>query len=227
MKNKLKLKKGDEVIVITGKDKGKTGKIAKIFPDIRLKDSNISSIFVPLGKKEDISRYLVRADPDNDYGEIELFEIKDREGLYYEKPNWLDKYLRRDRSEWNELCLPQYIKMFDPIHKKLSENQDEENDSNAEYDADIDCHDSSDLEKDMLKYGQDVKFHYLITETGEMGKQLPKLMKLGNPYPGEPNFLRKRKHPKSLRFYKVKRELNPARFFLHELIMYRHFGQEE
>ena len=35
MKNKLKLKKGDEVIVITGKDKGKTGKIAKIFPDIR------------------------------------------------------------------------------------------------------------------------------------------------------------------------------------------------
>ena len=30
MKNKIKLKKGDEVIVITGKDKGKTGKITKI-----------------------------------------------------------------------------------------------------------------------------------------------------------------------------------------------------
>ena len=156
-----------------------------------------------------------------------MFEIKEREGLYYEKPNWVDKYLRRDRSEWNELCLPQYIKMFDPIHKKLSENQDEENDSNAEYDADIDCHDSSDLEKDMLKYGQDVKFHYLITETGEMGKPLPKLMKIESPYPGEPNCLRKRKHPKSLRFYKVKRELNPSRFFLHELMMYRHFGLKE
>ena len=34
MKNKLKLKKGDEVIVIAGKDKGKTGKITKIYPDI-------------------------------------------------------------------------------------------------------------------------------------------------------------------------------------------------
>ena len=34
MKNKLKLKKGDEVIVITGKDKGKTGKITKMHPDI-------------------------------------------------------------------------------------------------------------------------------------------------------------------------------------------------
>ena len=29
-KNKIKLKKGDEVIVLTGKDKGKTGKIAKV-----------------------------------------------------------------------------------------------------------------------------------------------------------------------------------------------------
>ena len=34
MKNKLKLKKGDEVILIAGKDKGKTGKITKIYPDI-------------------------------------------------------------------------------------------------------------------------------------------------------------------------------------------------
>ncbi len=29
---KLKLKKGDEIIVITGKDKGKTGKIVKMLP---------------------------------------------------------------------------------------------------------------------------------------------------------------------------------------------------
>ena len=34
MKNKIKLKKGDEVIVIAGKDKGKTGKITKMHPEI-------------------------------------------------------------------------------------------------------------------------------------------------------------------------------------------------
>ena len=34
MKKKLKLKKGDEVIVIAGKDKGKTGKNTKMHPDI-------------------------------------------------------------------------------------------------------------------------------------------------------------------------------------------------
>ena len=32
MRNKIKLKKGDEVVVLTGKDKGKTGKIVKILP---------------------------------------------------------------------------------------------------------------------------------------------------------------------------------------------------
>ena len=32
MNSKFKLRKGDEVIVLTGKDKGKTGKIVKILP---------------------------------------------------------------------------------------------------------------------------------------------------------------------------------------------------
>ena len=35
MKNKIKLKKGDEVIVLTGKDKGKRGKIVRVLPDLR------------------------------------------------------------------------------------------------------------------------------------------------------------------------------------------------
>ena len=35
MKNKIKLKKGDEVIVLAGKDKGKTGKIVRVIPDTR------------------------------------------------------------------------------------------------------------------------------------------------------------------------------------------------
>ena len=32
MNMKIKLKKGDEVLVLTGKDKGKRGKILKVFP---------------------------------------------------------------------------------------------------------------------------------------------------------------------------------------------------
>ena len=43
MKNKIKLKKGDEVIVLTGKDKGKRGKILRVMPELRkiiVKDIN-------------------------------------------------------------------------------------------------------------------------------------------------------------------------------------------
>lgn len=35
MANKLKVKKGDEVVVIAGKDKGKKGAILKVIPDER------------------------------------------------------------------------------------------------------------------------------------------------------------------------------------------------
>ena len=35
MKNKIKLKKGDEVIVLAGKDRGKRGKILKVIPTAR------------------------------------------------------------------------------------------------------------------------------------------------------------------------------------------------
>ena len=35
MKNKIKLKKGDEVIVLAGKDKGKRGKIVRVISDVR------------------------------------------------------------------------------------------------------------------------------------------------------------------------------------------------
>ena len=238
-------------VFLTHRQMGLSEAYMKIFPDIKLKDSNITSVFVPLGRKEDISRYLLRADPELDYHDKELFEIFDREGLYYEKPNWIEKYLRRDMSEWNELCLPQYIKMYDPTNKGEKEDEDgrvdeetngkQENENKTSYvedeveedynneEPDIcmgpegDAVAASRFEKDKAKYGQEVKFHYLITETGEIGKALPNVMKLENAYPGEPKFLRKRKHPKSLRFYKVKRDLNPVRFFLHELMMYKSF----
>ena len=40
--------------------------------------------------------------------------------------------------------------------------------------------DKTKFEKDKLKYGNEVKFHYLIKESGALGKALPNLMKLEN-----------------------------------------------
>ena len=53
MVKKFKLKKGDEVIVLTGKDKGKTGKIIKMIPN---KEKAIGS---------DINKYKKNQKPNN------------------------------------------------------------------------------------------------------------------------------------------------------------------
>ena len=53
MNIKFKLKKGDEVIVLAGKDKGKTGKIIKMLPD---KQKAIVS---------DLNKYKKNQKPDN------------------------------------------------------------------------------------------------------------------------------------------------------------------
>ena len=90
----------------------------------------------PFGKKEEISRYLLRADPELNYYDKELFEINDREGLYYEKPNWIEKYLRRDKSDWSELCLPQYVKMYDPTNREEKEIE-EDNDKDDDFIEDV------------------------------------------------------------------------------------------
>ena len=163
----------------------------------------------------------MRADPELDYFDQELFEVENRDGLYYEKPNWVDKYLRRDLSEWNELSLPQYIKMFDATSICKEDKEEDQEIDQMDMGADCETNDGSEnvaqkskFESDKVKYKTEVKFHYLITRTGKIGKPLPNIMKLQNPCPGEPKFLRKRRHPKALRFYKVKRDINPQRFFL-------------
>ena len=163
----------------------------KIFPEIKLKDSNIGSVFVPLGKKEEISRYLLRANPDLDYFDKELFEVEGREGLYYEKPNWIEKYLRRDMTKLSEICLPQYIKMFDPTNKNKNDEEEKENDDLTSEDEIENDQISTQFEKDKIKYGSEMKFHYMIKENGEIGEALPDLITLDNSYPGEPKYLRK------------------------------------
>ena len=63
---------------------------------------------------------------------IELFEVKDREGLYWEQQYWIDSYLRRDLSEWDQLSLPQYVKMFSPTNQGGNKDKDTDDDSEDE-----------------------------------------------------------------------------------------------
>ena len=67
--------------------------------------------------------------------------------------------------------------------------------------------------KEDIIYSDKNKFHFIMAETDEH-IPLPDMIEISDTYPGEPKFLRKRRHPKALRFYKVKRDSNPSRFFL-------------
>ena len=71
----------------------------KIIPTMHMKDSNVGVEYVPLGKPQDVSRYLVRANEELAYPTKELFEVENREGLYYERPNIIDKYLRHSQDQ--------------------------------------------------------------------------------------------------------------------------------
>ena len=120
-------------VFLTHRQMGIFEAFIKIFPAMKMKDSNIGVEYVPLGKPQEISRYLVRVDEGKEYFDKELFPIKDREGLYYEKPNAIDKYIRRG-EQLEEVCLAQFVKMFDPakseVESKKEMETEEESDNN-------------------------------------------------------------------------------------------------
>ena len=125
-----------------------------------------------------------------------MFEVPGREGLYYEKPNWLDKYLRSGNDK-KEICPVQYVKMYDAESKgkkcsDVSKDQAKENNNG----------DQINFSETKQCFGKEAKFHHIVRSDGTPGKKLPDYIELENPYPGEPKYMRKRKHPKALRFFK-------------------------
>ena len=185
-------------VFLTHRQMGISEAFMKILPEMRLKDSTIGTEFLPLGKREDISRFVVRAD-DKIAGHMKLFEIPGREGLYFEKPNWIEKYFRIGDVA-KVICPSHLVKMYDP--SRTSKGNVETKDDYVEDD------DNNNNEENSEKYEKNEKFHHVITSKGVSDKLLPDVIELDFTYPGEPRFLRKRKHPKALRFYKARQEKN-------------------
>ena len=215
-------------VFLTHRQMGICEAFMKILPEIRFKDSSIGTDFLVLGRREEMSRYLVRARvPENEEEELmknceKLFKIKERDGLYYEKPNWIEKFFRLGKA-LNDIFPAHLVKIYDPatkVMKYVNSEADDEKDSN-----DFDKANSV-YSETVQKYGNEAKFHHFMTSTGVPGKMLPNIIELENPCPGEPRFLRKRKHSKALRFYKPDQENNPVRYFLQELMLYTSYDEK-
>ena len=86
-------------------------------------------------------------------------------------------------------------------------------------DADSDDEDSDEEDPEM-------KFHYVITEDDELSDEIPRFIKLKDPFPKENPIMQKRSRPAAVRFHKPNKDNNPHKYFLFELMHYIPFRDE-
>ena len=201
---------------ISARQMGEVEALYKIFPSLHLKDSNVTTQFVPTSRKENRSKMLKKIGENEDYFGREKKRIDGRDGWFVEKYDVIDKYTRRDKTEndADEISVSQYLKMYVPTGKKpkkKKENspEDENTDSEAELESD-----------------EENKFDFVM-HSGTKRILLPQLIKLDNPYPGEPHYMKKRKFPAILRFHKFKASINPEDYWFAEALLYTPFRTEE
>ena len=187
----------------------------KIFPDMKFKNSNVGTVFVPTSRKELRSMCMIRVEEDEDYNGKEKKRINNKDGWFVEKYDVIDKYTRRDKSSEasNALTPSQFWKMYETSH--TIKNKKKEDHIMAEV-----ADDDSDDENNEQRFTGNEKFHFVMTASKGKPMPLPDYIAIENPFPGEPPFMRKRKGPAVLRFHKTKQSVDPGTYFFAEALLY-------
>ena len=79
---------------ICARQMGECEAFYKIFLDFHLKDSNVKTVFVPVSKKENRSKFLLKIYEIFNYNEKEKFKVEGREGFFVEQYDIISKYER-------------------------------------------------------------------------------------------------------------------------------------
>ena len=103
---------------ISARQMGECEAYFKIFPDMKFKNSNVGTVFVPTSRKELRSMCMIRVEEDEDYNGKEKKRINNKDGWFVEKYDVIDKYTRRDKSSEasNALTPSQFWKMYESSH---------------------------------------------------------------------------------------------------------------
>ena len=203
----------------------------RLIPALTLTMSNVSCQFVGTGLQEERSTRWRKATAEQEASGFPLVRLDGHDGLWYENQDFWSKYKRRP-TELEDMCFAHFAKMF----KSCGATKKEDSEDDVEQPADDD--EVGDLQN--LDFGTETeeelddeddfesKFHYIMTyETeGKRGVPLPPYIKLDNPHPGESGFMQKRTKPVALRFHKVKKDKEPERFMIKELMLYRPTREE-
>ena len=205
---------------LTHRQMGQSEAYFKLIPSLNMKYSTVKSVFVPTDKKELRSKFLKKIDDKEDaMGKI-AFEVAGREGLFIEKADLIDKYIRRPGSknpyqklketetDLEDLVGIHFAKMFEVTQKAGTD--DTLDIENLDFDDD------------------DLKFHYIMRSDESKKKTLlPDYIKLSPKFPGENNVMKKRRFQAAAHFHKKRENLDPHKFFLSELMLYYPFRDEK
>ena len=208
---------------LTHRQMGQSEAYYKIIPSLHMKYSTVKTVFVPTDKKELRSRFLQKVEENENTYDKQMITVDGREGLFIEKTDIIEKYTRRPGpknqyvsftegdKDLEPLVSVQFAKMFETRQKKDTDNE------------------KDDIDHELLDFDDDdIKFHYIMTpDKSKLGTQLPHSIILQPKYPGENNFMKKRKFPAAVRIHKKRRDVDSHKFFLSELMLYYPFRDEK
>ena len=133
---------------ISARQMGESEAFFKIFPDFLLKNSNVTTVFVPVSRKENRSKFLMKIDEKLSYNGQEKLKVEGRDGFYVEKYDIVSKYERLVKKEKDEISFSHFAKMFSPSWKKKKSEEEDVEDINQEEDADNNQEDDENIDKE-------------------------------------------------------------------------------
>ena len=190
---------------ITHRQIGECEAYFRILPHLQMKSSNIKSVFVPTGFKENRSKFLQPITDEEAMKLPNIVKIEGKNGLLIEKPSMIEKYIRMDRDvnpmlhtlTYLQFCKRYSASNMEPKSNELSSGVEQKN-----------C--------DLKTY---TSVEFIVTHDLEIVNEvylLPKVIQLTITVPGEPKYMRLQK-TKVARFNKFNMLKNPHEFYFSKL----------
>ena len=215
LKNKLSLVSHT---FLTHRQIGESEAYFRILPHLHMKESNIEAVFIATGFKQNRSRFLRKLED----GEVvhcdNPIEVEGRDGFYTEKPSLIDKYMRRDFNDHQDVFDISYLQFAKKYTPTRTGPKDEE----------------AFKPKEFVKVNGEIKEHskldFIVThnfndDEKQVVKFLPKYIKINDVQPGEPGFMKLRSMMVA-RLHKLSQTKSPHEFYYSEIQLYRPFNDE-
>ena len=199
----------------TRRQMGEAEAAYKIIPSLTMTRSNITCQWVNTDHSKDTHKRMRRAKPED---QIATVELEGREGKWYQQYDIRNKYTRRP-EELHHLCLAQFSKMYVSSSASKSENTDDEDEQ-----GDTEVVTAPTEHCPLTTVARCSNSCCEETSAKKRIIKLPETIKLKDPFPGEARFMRLRRSPVALRFYKGNRDKSAARHFRREFILYYPWG---